>query len=92
MVKIAEADVFRAVARSSGYRGRQKVNGWYWDNDEIVFCNNIPWCGGEHYPQEDLCEDMSRFFPDVKPDFNRVDFDYQTRTFVFWREETRENP
>lgn len=65
MIKIKRDDIFKAVAKNNGYRGRQKIESFYWDCEELVFCNNIPDYGGEHYAQDYFCEQMTRYFPEL---------------------------
>lgn len=66
MTKISEEDIFKAVARNNHYRGRQKVNDYYWDGtDELVFCNNIPEYGGEHYTTRQFALEMSKYFDGI---------------------------
>lgn len=66
LARIPQEDIFTAVKKDCGYRGRQKIDSYYWDDDRLVFCNNIPNYGGEHYEMNDFIEQMSEHFPSVK--------------------------
>lgn len=79
--KISRDEIFKAVAKNNGYRGRQKIDSFYRDGtDELVFCNNIPDYGGEHYAQDYFCEQMTRYFPQLA---GTTKVSYEDGCFIF---------
>ena len=91
MTRITQEEIFKAVARNNHYRGRQKVNDWYWDgrgHEEIVFCNNIPDYGGEHYTMRAFVIEMSKYFDGIDRQNDIADWDGKTGSFVFKRKES----
>lgn len=81
MVKIwvSEADVYKAIERDCGYRGRQHITGW-WSNgyDDIAFDNNRKEWGAEHYTPNGFMEVMRRYIPEVKEaKCNQFKYDYK---------------
>lgn len=86
MTKITQEDIFKAVARNNHYRGRQKITDWYWDgrgHEEIVFCNNIPEYGAEHYTMRAFVVEMAKYFNGIDNWNDIVEWDSNTGCFVF---------
>ena len=81
-VSISEEDIFKAVARNNGFRGRQKVYDWYWSaDDELCFCTTSSEEPTEHYTMGALCIEMQKYFNDIDPSWNKVS--WQRGKFVF---------
>lgn len=86
-VSISREDIFKAVRKDCGYRGRQTINDFYWDNAEMVFCNNIPCYGGEHYTVGNFIKSMTRFFSELDGCQN---VEYVNGSFIFTKIEVKE--
>lgn len=102
MVKIwvSEADVYKAIERDCGYRGRQHITGWWYSGDDIAFDNNRKEWGAEHYTPVDFLAAMRRHIPEAKDaKCNNFGYDYQkdkrglpqlgTGSFCFFRDNNK---
>jgi len=64
-IYVSEAEVYKAIERDCGYRGRQHITGWWYDGDDIAFDNNRKEWGAEHYSLIDFVAAICRQIPAV---------------------------
>ena len=64
-IYVSEAEVYKAIERDCGYRGRQHITGWWYDGDDIAFDNNRKEWGAEHYTLIDFVAAICRHIPAV---------------------------
>ena len=74
---VSEEDVYKAIARDCGYRGRQHITGWWYDRDGIAFDNNRKEWGAEHYTLIDFVAAICKRIPAVNAaKCNQFGYDY----------------
>lgn len=88
-IYVSEAEVYKAIARDCGYRGRQHITGWWYDGDGIAFDNNRKEWGAEHYTLIDFVAAICRHIPAVNAaKCNQFGYDYKMdKSFFFYRDE-----
>ena len=64
-IYVSAAEVYKAIERDCGYRGRQHITGWWHDGDDIAFDNNRKEWGAEHYTLIDVVAAICRHIPAV---------------------------
>lgn len=87
---VPRSDVFKAIERDCGYRGRQHITGWWYDGDDIAFCNNRKEWGAEHYTLIDFVAAICRHIPAVNAaKCNQFGTERKDRAewFFFYRDE-----
>lgn len=77
---VSQPEVYKAIERDLGYRGRQHITGWFYSgDDEIVFDTNRKGVCGEHYTLIDFVSAMCKQIPAVHvAKCNQVGFAYKT--------------
>lgn len=84
-VYVSKADVFKAIERDCGYRGRQHITGWWNYRGDIAFDNNRENWGAEHYTRIDFVAAMCRRVPEVNDaKCNQFGTDYKDGEEVFF--------
>lgn len=75
---VSESEVYKAIERDCGYRGRQHITGWWYSGDDIAFDNNRKEWGAEHYNLIDFVAAICRHIPKVNAArCNQFGFDYE---------------
>lgn len=97
-IYVSVDEVYKAIERDCGYRGRQHITDWWYDGEDIAFANNRKEWGAEHYSLIDFVAAICKHIPKVNAArCNQFGFDYGederglpidgTGYFFFYRDE-----
>ena len=87
-VFISKNDIYRMVAEDNGLRYNQRVVGWHYSGDEIVFNTNRKTHETEHYDLIDFVAKVCRNFPEVNGrKCNQFGYSEEGGEFFFYRDE-----